>query len=46
MGNSLNVGYVDNIEMEVMLSELLGMAGGLFLGISVMGYIIWELLGE
>ena len=43
MGNSDNFGYVDCIEMEMMVEELLGMAVGLFLGISVMGYIVWEL---
>jgi hypothetical protein len=30
--------------IEMMISELLGMALGLFLGISVIGYIVWNLL--
>lgn len=28
----------------MVVTELMGMALGLFLGISVMGYIVWELL--
>ena len=46
MGNSPNFGYVDNIEMEVTPEEIMGMALGLFLGISIMGYIVWLLLEE
>ena len=47
MGVSNGISNVDCVEMEVMLeSELMGMALGLFLGISVMGYIVWLLLQE
>jgi hypothetical protein len=30
--------------IEMMISELLGMALGLFLGIALIGYIVWNLL--
>ena len=46
LGNSLNFGYVYSIEMEVTPQEIMGMALGLFLGISLMGYIVWLLLQE
>ena len=46
MGNSPNFGYVYSIEMEVTPQEIMGMALGLFLGISLMGYIVWLLLQE
>ena len=46
MGNSDNFGYVYSVEMEVTPHEIMGMALGLFLGISLMGYIVWLLLQE
>jgi len=46
LGNGFSVGYVDSIEMEIMTSELMGMALGVFLGYSVVVYIVWELLSE
>ena len=46
LGNGNRIRYVDNIEMEIMTSELMGMALGVFLGYSVVVYIVWELLSE
>jgi len=46
LGNGNRIRYVDNIEMEIMTSELMGMALGVFLGYSVVIYIVWELLSE
>ena len=46
MGDGYGISDVDCVKMEVTPQEIMGMALGLFLGISLMGYIVWLLLEE